>query len=92
MLIFQRAKASLERAQILNPLVILETEDQPITVDVPEDYFSMFDVVISCNQQHALNVIYDNHCRKCDIKFILCTVLGTFGYVFIDFQDHNYTE
>ena len=51
---FQRAVACLERAQQLNPLVLITADQQNIT-SKPDEYFLNFDVVIaSCCQADVL--------------------------------------
>ena len=88
---FQRAEASLQRAQNLNPMVQVNADTQNIE-DLPDEYFKNFDVVCvsecTIEQINRVNKI----CRKYQKKFFAGDVWGSFGYTFADLLSHEFAE
>lgn len=85
-----RAEASCQRAQNLNPLVSVQTDTDPVS-EKSDEFFYDFEVVVSCSQDLAQNIRLDNVCRSRGIAFIAAGVYGTFGYVFYDYLEHSYS-
>ncbi|XP_012264826.1 SUMO-activating enzyme subunit 1 [Athalia rosae] len=86
-----RAEASLERAQSLNPMVDVVADTE--SVDKKEDsYFSNFDVV--CASQCSITQLkrINSLCRKYNVKFFAGDVWGMFGYTFADLGTHEFVE
>ncbi|PBC34412.1 SUMO-activating enzyme subunit [Apis cerana cerana] len=86
-----RAEASIQRAQNLNPMVNIEADTSNID-DKPDTYFSNFDVV--CATQCTITQInkINEACRKHNVKFFTGDVWGTLGYTFADLMTHEYVE
>lgn len=86
-----RAEASLQRAQNLNPMVTV-TADSSQLEDKVDSYFMNFDVVcaVECTitQIRRLNII----CQKENIKFFVGDVWGMFGYTFADLNIHEFVD
>ncbi|XP_046826131.1 SUMO-activating enzyme subunit 1 [Vespa crabro] len=86
-----KAEASLQRTQNLNPMVNVEADSTNID-DKPDEYFSNFNVICATQctitQLKRLNKI----CRQHKIKFFAGDVWGTFGYTFADLDEHEYVE
>ncbi|XP_031834461.1 SUMO1 activating enzyme subunit 1 [Nomia melanderi] len=86
-----RAEASLQRAQNLNPIVNIEADTSNVD-DKPDAFFSNFNVVCatqcSITQMKRINEI----CRKHNVKFFSGDVWGTLGYTFADLIVHEYAE
>ncbi|BES99926.1 sumo-1-activating enzyme E1a [Nesidiocoris tenuis] len=88
-----RAEASVERAQILNPLVEVSAETHKIA-ELTEDYFTSarWDVVIAIGQEEPQVKRLDAICRRNGLKFFAGEVSGMFGYFFTDLNTHSYTK
>jgi len=89
---FQRAAASLVRAQLLNPMVdVVANSSSPD--DKNDLYFEQFTVIcaIGCtkSQINRLNRIS----RQSDIKFFAADVFGFSSYIFADLgKIHKFTK
>ena len=88
---FQRAEASLQRAQNLNPMVTV-TADADNLDKKPDEFFQNFDVI--CASECTVTQIkrLNNICRKHKIKFFVGDVWGMFGYTFADLGTHEFVE
>lgn len=86
-----RAESSLERAQALNPMVDVKADTGRLS-DKGEDYFKEFDVVVILEASIDEQVRINNACREHNVKYYAADMWGTFGYSFIDLQDHEYVE
>ncbi|XP_043475996.1 SUMO-activating enzyme subunit 1 [Leptopilina heterotoma] len=86
-----RAEASLQRAQNLNPMVLV-TADTSKVDDKPDEFFETFDVV--CASECTLTQIkrLNKLARKQNTKFFVGDVWGTFGYTFADLGTHEFVE
>ncbi|XP_017884265.1 SUMO-activating enzyme subunit 1 isoform X2 [Ceratina calcarata] len=86
-----RAEASLERAQSLNPLVCLKADTSNVD-DKTDEYFSNFDLV--CATQCTISQLKKINlaCRKHGVKFFAGDVWGSIGYTFADLMTHEYAE
>ncbi|XP_053577797.1 SUMO-activating enzyme subunit 1 [Bombina bombina] len=86
-----RAEASLERAQNLNPMVDVKVDTENIE-EKPEDYFTQFDAVcLTCCPRDVL-VKVDQICHKQGIKFFTGDIFGYHGYMFADLGEHEFVE
>lgn len=86
-----RAEASLERAQHLNPMVEIKS-DKDCIENKPDDYFKQFNVVVAtdCSVEQLLRI--NDICHKANIKFFCADVYGFFGYMYADLQSHEYSD
>lgn len=91
MMYFQRAEASLARAQVLNPMVLVSTDSGRIE-DKLDDYFEQFDVVVATECPLSELKRINTACRMRNIKFFCGDVFGMFGYLFVDLQVHEFAE
>lgn len=86
-----RAELSLQRAQNLNPMVVVKADTTNVD-DKPDEYFTNFNVIcaIQCTitQLKRINKI----CREHNVKFFAGDVWGSFGYTFADLMEHEYIE
>nr|XP_028597605.1 SUMO-activating enzyme subunit 1 [Podarcis muralis] len=86
-----RAEASLERAQDLNPMVDVKADPGNVE-QKPEEFFTRFDVVcVTCCSQEVL-VKIDQICHKNGIKFFAGDVFGYHGYMFANLGEHEFVE
>lgn len=86
-----RAEASLERAQNLNPMVeVTVTKDNIEEKD--EDFFKDFDAVCLTCCSRDLLVKVNQICHKRGIKFFMGDVFGYHGYMFADLGEHEFVE
>ncbi|XP_005991664.1 SUMO-activating enzyme subunit 1 isoform X2 [Latimeria chalumnae] len=86
-----RAEASLERAQNLNPMVEVKVDVESIA-DKPEDFFTQFDAVcLTCCSREIMERV-DQLCRERNIKFFSGDVFGYHGYMFADLGQHEFVE
>uniref|UniRef100_A0A667X5I7 SUMO1 activating enzyme subunit 1 n=1 Tax=Myripristis murdjan TaxID=586833 RepID=A0A667X5I7_9TELE len=85
-----RAQASLERAQYLNPMVEVRAyPDRP--EDKPDDFFLQFDAVCLTGCSRDLMVRVDQLCSQRNIKVFCGDVYGYYGYMFSDLgKEHHY--
>uniref|UniRef100_UPI003AB05ABF SUMO-activating enzyme subunit 1 isoform X1 n=1 Tax=Centroberyx gerrardi TaxID=166262 RepID=UPI003AB05ABF len=87
-----RAQASLERAQYLNPMVEVRAVAKPVE-DQPDDFFLQFDAVCLTGCSRDLMVRVDQLCSQRNIKVFCGDVYGYYGYMFCDLgKEHNYVE
>ncbi|XP_068601262.1 SUMO-activating enzyme subunit 1 [Brachionichthys hirsutus] len=87
-----RAKASLERAQNLNPMVEVHADADRIE-DKPDDFFLQFDVVCLTGCSRDTMVRLDQLCSQHSIKVFCGDVYGYYGYMFCNLgEEHNYVE
>ncbi|XP_053329216.1 SUMO-activating enzyme subunit 1 [Spea bombifrons] len=86
-----RAEASLERAQNLNPMVDVKVDAENIE-EKPADFFTQFDAVCLTCCSRDLLVKVNQICRKHGIKFFAGDVFGYHGYMFADLGEHEFVE
>lgn len=86
-----RAEASLERAQNLNPMVAVKADPESVE-SKPEEFFTHFDAVCltCCSRDVMLRV--DQICHKHGVKFFTGDVFGYHGYMFADLGEHEFVE
>jgi len=86
-----RAEASLERAQRLNPMVNI-TVDKESVDNKPDEFFAQFNVVVAtdCNLAQLLRI--NKICHNAKVKFFCADVFGFYGYSFADLQTHEYAD
>ena len=90
-LIDQRAEASLEQTQRLNPMVEVVADSQS-PEQKSDEFFTQFDVVCAtCCQQSTLLRI-NKICSQHKIKFFGGDVFGFYGFMFSDLGEHEYAE
>ncbi|XP_060982881.1 SUMO-activating enzyme subunit 1-like isoform X2 [Dama dama] len=86
-----RAEASLERAQNLNPMVDVKVDTENIEKK-PESFFAQFDAVcLTCCSRDVI-VKVDQICHKNSIKFFTGDVFGYHGYTFANLGEHEFVE
>uniref|UniRef100_H3D7D5 SUMO1 activating enzyme subunit 1 n=1 Tax=Tetraodon nigroviridis TaxID=99883 RepID=H3D7D5_TETNG len=87
-----RAQASLERAQNLNPMVKVHADSDRIE-EKPDDFFLGFEAVCLTGCSKDLMVRIDQLCSQHNIKVFCGHVYGYYGYMFCNLgQEHNYIE
>jgi len=86
-----RAEASLERLQQLNPMVEVST-DKSATTEKDAEFFKQFDIVIATNCPKDELVRINEICRKEKVKFYAGDIMGFYGYSFMDLIEHEYVE
>uniref|UniRef100_A0AC35UFT9 ThiF domain-containing protein n=1 Tax=Rhabditophanes sp. KR3021 TaxID=114890 RepID=A0AC35UFT9_9BILA len=79
-----RAEASFESLQKLNPLVKLTVENFDSLSD--DDFLKSFELVIVLDQIYNLTKAINNKCRADNIKFQAGGVYGWIGYAFTDYN------
>lgn len=86
-----RAEASLQRVQQLNPMVEV-TADSGCSKDKTADFFKQFDLVVAttCNKEELIRI--NSICRAENIFFYAGDVFGFFGFSFMDLISHSYVE
>ncbi|KAK6054243.1 ThiF family protein [Cooperia oncophora] len=82
-----RAKASYEKVQALNPMVKVEVVESSLKCIDPA-FIPRFTLVVLCDQSYEDVQIWNERCRKLNIGFIACSVFGWMGYSFFDFNNH----
>ncbi|XP_023319960.1 SUMO-activating enzyme subunit 1 [Eurytemora carolleeae] len=86
-----RAEASLERVQQLNPMVEVTADKSPST-EKEAEFFKQFTIVIAtCTPKDEL-VRINSICRAEKIKFYAGDVMGFYGFSFMDLVEHEYVE
>ncbi|XP_051900342.1 SUMO-activating enzyme subunit 1 [Pristis pectinata] len=86
-----RAEASLERAQNLNPMVEVKVDTDNIK-DKPQEFLAQYDAVcLTCCPRDVM-VQIDQFCRTHNIKFFAGDVFGYHGYMFADLGEHEFVE
>lgn len=86
-----RAEASLTRAQALNPMVELKIDTDSVA-DKGEEFFKKFDVVLILEASNAEQIRINNFCRANKVKFYAADMWGSFGFSFVDLQEHEFVE
>jgi len=86
-----RAEASLQRLQALNPMVDV-TADSGATKDKEAEFFRMFDIVIATNCDREESVRINSICRTENVLFYAGAVFGFYGFSFMDLISHEYVE
>ncbi|RXN27504.1 SUMO-activating enzyme subunit 1 [Labeo rohita] len=87
-----QAQASLERAQLLNPMVEVKADTDTVE-SKPDDFFFQFDAVCLTRCSKDLMVRVDQLCASRNIKVFCGDVYGYHGYMFSDLgQEHHYVE
>lgn len=86
-----RAEASLHRAKALNPMVDITTETRGVD-ELSDNFFTEFDIVCATGLKQEQLERINNACRDKNKKFLCGDVWGTFGYMFADLVDHEYSE
>nr|XP_054759524.1 SUMO-activating enzyme subunit 1-like [Lytechinus pictus] len=86
-----RATASVQRAQNLNPNVVVSSDEGNVC-DKPEDFFKQFDIVCvtCCSVQTMMHV--NQICHEAGIKFFAGDIYGFYGFSFTDLNEHSYVE
>jgi len=86
-----RAEASLQRLQQLNPMVKVSA-DKGKTQDKDAEFFKKFDVVVAtnCSKEELLRI--NSICRSEKILFYAGDVFGFYGFSFMDLVSHEYVE
>ncbi|XP_061637628.1 SUMO-activating enzyme subunit 1 [Phyllopteryx taeniolatus] len=87
-----RAEASLERAQNLNPMVEVLADTDKIE-DKPDTFFLQFNAVCLTGCSRDVMVRVDQLCSQHDILVFCGDVHGYYGYMFCNLgPEHNYVE
>ncbi|XP_016149504.1 SUMO-activating enzyme subunit 1 isoform X1 [Sinocyclocheilus grahami] len=87
-----QAQASLERAQLLNPMVEVKADIDAVESKL-DDFFFQFDAVCLTRCSKDLMVRVDQLCASRNIKVFCGDVYGYHGYMFSDLgQEHHYVE
>uniref|UniRef100_A0A3P8YP77 SUMO-activating enzyme subunit 1 n=1 Tax=Esox lucius TaxID=8010 RepID=A0A3P8YP77_ESOLU len=87
-----RAQASLERAQYLNPMVAVKADTDRVE-EKPDEFFLQFDAVCLTGCSRDLMIRVDQLCSQNNIKVFCGDVFGYHGYMFSDLGlEHNYVE
>ncbi|XP_041663849.1 SUMO-activating enzyme subunit 1 [Cheilinus undulatus] len=87
-----RAEASKERAQNLNPMVEVHADSGRIE-DKADDFFLSFDAVCLTGCSKDLMVRVDQLCSQNKTMFFSGDVYGYYGYMFCNLgPEHNYVE
>ncbi|KAK2174456.1 hypothetical protein NP493_801g02066 [Ridgeia piscesae] len=86
-----RALSSLERTQLLNPMVSVSADAADVA-DKPDDFFRSFDVICAtcCSEQQLLRI--NDLCRANGSLFFAGDVFGYYGYMFADLNQHEFAE
>ncbi|CAH0390732.1 unnamed protein product [Bemisia tabaci] len=88
-----RAEASVERAQQLNPMVeVKAVPHYPEKFADEPDFYTKFDIVCATRLDLPTYLKINTICRNANVKFFCADVFGTFGYHFSDLQNHEYAE
>jgi len=86
-----RAEASLQRLQQLNPMVDV-TADKGETKEKQAEFFKKFDIVVVTNCVKEELVRINSICRAENVLFYAGDVFGFFGFSFMDLISHKYVE
>lgn len=87
-----RAQASLERAQNLNPMVEVHADTDRIQ-DKPDDFFLQFDAVCLTRCSRDLMLKVDQLCSQHNIKVFCGDVYGYYGCMFVNLgPEYHYVE
>ncbi|XP_037949065.1 SUMO-activating enzyme subunit 1 [Teleopsis dalmanni] len=86
-----RAEASIERARVLNPMVEISSDVEPLS-EKNAEFFTQFDVVVVSDALNSELLRINNICNEHGIKFFVGEVWGMYGFCFTDLQHHTYVE
>jgi len=86
-----RAEASLQRLQNLNPMVEVSA-DPGSSKDKDAEFFKQFDIVVATNCSKDELIRINSICRAEKVLFYAGDVFGFFGFSFMDLISHEYVE
>lgn len=86
-----RAEASLDRLQNLNPMVQVSAEVGDVDAK-DREYFKNYDIVLVTSAMKDTLIKVNGFCRDLGIKFLSGDVFGFFGYAFMDLVEHEFVE
>ncbi|XP_050404520.1 SUMO-activating enzyme subunit 1 [Patella vulgata] len=86
-----RALSSLERTQLLNPMVNV-TADTDDVADKNDEFFKQYDVICAACCPSSLLCKINNICSENNIKYFAGDVFGYYGYMFADLGKHEFAE
>ena len=89
---FKKAKSCVENLQILNPLVKVHADCDPIETK-ESSFFSKdnFDLVCYLLHNNFEQLVYVNEaCRQNSVSFISGYVFGIHGYMFVDLNNYKF--
>ncbi|XP_037090598.1 SUMO-activating enzyme subunit 1-like [Pollicipes pollicipes] len=86
-----RAEASLERAQRLNPMVAVRALTTP-AAELTQEEVSRYDVVVATGCPDAELERLNALCRRCGLLFFAGDVYGFYGFMFADLGLHEFVE
>ncbi|KAL8619613.1 hypothetical protein ACOMHN_019668 [Nucella lapillus] len=86
-----RAEASQERTQLLNPMVMVTANACSID-DKDDDFVKSFDVVCATGCGVSTLKRLDRVCREGGVKFYAGDVFGFYGYMFADLGTHEFAK
>lgn len=87
-----RAQASLERAQYLNPMVEVKVDTENAE-SKPDEFFLQFDAVCLTGCPRDLMIRVDQVCSQRNVKVFCGDVFGYHGYMFSNLgPEHHYVE
>lgn len=86
-----RAEASLQRLQQLNPMVDV-TADTASSKSKDAEFFKKFDIIVATNCAKKELVRINSICRAEKVLFYAGDVFGFFGFSFMDLISHEYVE
>nr|ACO10317.1 SUMO-activating enzyme subunit 1 [Caligus rogercresseyi] len=84
-----RAEASKDRLQELNPMVKVSSESSS-SEDKDGEYFRSFDIVCASCLPPSEYIRINEACREMKVKFYCGDVTGFFGYCFADLLRHEF--
>ena len=82
---------SLERTQLLNPMVTVTADTSSID-EKDDEFIKSFDVVCATGCGTTTLKRLDHVCRDGGVKFYAGDVFGFYGYMFADLGKHEYAE
>lgn len=85
-----KASASLERLEVLNPRVSINI----ITTSIFENKDILDDchVLLATNFSKSKAIDLNNECRARNIKFFFADTFGYYGFTFVDLDQHHFIE
>ena len=87
----QRAEASVERAQRLNPMVSVTAQTDAST-SLTEEQVSRYDVLVATGCPDGELTRLNGLCRRHGVLFLAGDVYGFFGFMFADLGRHEFAE
>ena len=91
MTVRQRAEASVERAQRLNPMVSVTAQTGSST-DLTEEQVAHYDVLVATGCPDAELTRLNALCRRRGVLFLAGDVYGFYGFMFADLGRHEFAE